>query len=485
MNKARRKLREPRVENAKAGPVSMHLSIPLRPQERPTAFPDDFYHVVLKEYATKYLEQLGANPTADNLALVLANVPLDKCRVAPGWRSRGCIDDVLVIDTSPVAVRAASPELAPLSKPETLPADDPVSVFGTDLAKNYRVGHVVLSFHEMKHRYLFPFNQLYKVPIEYDQDGFPCTKRVTFSVVPERRVYKPSPAALAEIDTPLHSLTFETIAEMQEAFYNVIPFDMLDINDRTEHAVVRSFLTSSTTLELIGYFAHYVYWTAFRPLGDLCRSILRRTSTAAREDDEYERLPSTPFLSHNEVEGLLVSVLDAFEHLKRSVHERVRPKTTTRSTTPMLQLLLLSLRVSLATIFRLSYPRWFDDTALRVEPTLMLLDDVIDQIVDPNHYYSHIGALEATSDAINFTKTHAYKLQKRKTHLRTSFFATSRGLQALLPTPSSGGPRRILSQGGGTSVAHYTTVPDTGASGLPMSLVHRMKLLRLQTQRPS
>ncbi|OQR86031.1 hypothetical protein ACHHYP_11079 [Achlya hypogyna] len=450
----------------------MHLSIPLRPQERPTAFPDGFYSVVVKEYATKYLEQLGASPTADNIALVLANMPIDKCRVAPGWRSRGCIDDVLIIDTN---VAPRTPPLEPTAPPhpETPPSWVPPAerVFGTDLQKNYKVGSVVLSFNEMKRRYLYPFNQLHKVPIEYDVDGFPTTRSTAFTVAPERRVFRPSASVLQELFTPLHELTFETIRGMQEAFYRVIPFDMLDIRDSDEHRAVLGHLVCPAVLDIVGFLAHYIYWTVLRPLGDHCAVVL------ANEGAEYQRLcaPPTPLLSPAEIELLLVSVLQAFETIRRRVHDTVRPKTTTRSTTPVMPLLLLSLRVSLATIFRTMYPRWFDDTALRVEPTLLMVDDVVDKVLDPNQFYAHIGALEATSDAINCTKTHAFQAQKRKSHLRQSFFATSHRLQEILPKPSPGLPRRILTQHGGSSAANYAG--PSVRPGPNMSLVNRIRLL--------
>ncbi|OQR89646.1 nucleoredoxin [Thraustotheca clavata] len=462
MNKANRKLRE--IPRPNAGPMSIHVSIPLRPQERPTAFNEGFYSSILTEYATKYLEQLGAKSTRENINMVIANVPIDKCRVTPGWRSRGSIDDVLIIDTNSTARPSSRRELrfnteqrlATNESHALLPRTD--NIFGTDLEKKYRVGQVVMSFNDMKHRYLFPFNQIYKIPMVYDNQGFPVVKQTTTS----RRVYKPSHIELSELYNPIQDLTFDLIKRMQEAFYRVIPFDMLNVRDQKDQQLVNHFLTSTSTLHLIGFLAHYIYWTVLRPLADQCTALLDE------ECPEYDRqnFTRTPLLSNAEIEMILVSLIEAFETLKSTINGAVRPKTTTQSSTPIMSLLMLSLRVSLATICRNTYPRWFNENAARLEPTLTMINEAIDKLLDPNQYYSHIGPLEATSDAINFTQTHAFKLQKRKVRIRGSFFSTSHKIQTILPEPSSGLPRRILTQSGGSSIAHYTSsdLPDTNMS---------------------
>ncbi|KAF0705354.1 hypothetical protein As57867_007041, partial [Aphanomyces stellatus] len=189
------------------------LSIPLKPTDKPVAhFPPSFYATLLKEYATKYLEQMHALPTPENIALVAQHMPLTKCRVAAAWKSRGCLSDVLTIDSR---LHAPPPEGGvPRKEPSIGPAtdgdddsayvegvygDDNRHVFGTDLAKNYCVEHVQWSFNDMKHRYVYPFNVIHKVPLGIDADGFPHAKPITFSLVPDHRVYKPSPAALDEL----------------------------------------------------------------------------------------------------------------------------------------------------------------------------------------------------------------------------------------------------------------------------------------------
>lgn len=80
-----------------------HFTIPLKPQDKPANFPANFAHAVKEEYAIKYLQKLGAHPTAQNIAMVLENLPLEECHIATAWKSRGSLSDVITIDLYPHA----------------------------------------------------------------------------------------------------------------------------------------------------------------------------------------------------------------------------------------------------------------------------------------------------------------------------------------------------------------------------------------------
>lgn len=41
------------------------------------------------EYAVKYLEYLGIEPTKKNITIILAMAPFKECRITPGWESSG------------------------------------------------------------------------------------------------------------------------------------------------------------------------------------------------------------------------------------------------------------------------------------------------------------------------------------------------------------------------------------------------------------
>ncbi|ETV94640.1 hypothetical protein H310_11634 [Aphanomyces invadans] len=497
------------------------LSIPLKPTDKPVAhFPPTFYNTIVKEYATKYLEQMHALPTPDNIAMVIANMPLQKCRVSAAWKSRGCLSDVLTIDArwprstdphgSSGAVDVALPTLSP--RPSSPTTNDGLGrVFGTDLEINYSVEHVQWSFNDLKHRYVYPFNQIHKVPIGNDAQGYPQATSVTFSLVPERRIYQPSQAALDELMMPPSTLTFEAISQLQTAFFNVVPFDMVDIPDPKDQHLLRQHLTCPATLHLVGFLAHYLYWTVLRPLAEKCAAIQANSTPAAVSTNQADPLPrrsssssprrrnslqhpSTPpsKLMPADIEQLLVSTTESFESIKKSLAASI-PTTTTKPTLPMLPLFVLSLRVAIDTIFRTTYPKWMDSSTLRIEPTLLALSNRMDAMLDPHGYYDRIGAIEASADAINFMRTHAFKMQKRRgPRLREAYFAMSTTMQSIMPMPSSGGPRRLLVEGGGGNYqrsrqpSRSRTKISSQKEGLPSSLLslgNRLKLLKLHDDR--
>ncbi|RHY96658.1 hypothetical protein DYB35_005719 [Aphanomyces astaci] len=201
-------------------------------------------------------------------------------------------------------------------------------------------------------------------------------------------------------------------------------------------------------------------------------------------------LPSPrPTLTPADIEQLLVSTTESFASIKSSLAASI-PITTTRPTPPLLPLFVLSLRVTIDTIFRTTYPKWMDENSLRIEPTLLALSHVVDQLLDPHGYYDRIGPLEASADAINFTKTQAFKMQKRGgPRLRESFFATSTTMQSIMPTPSSGGPRRLLLEGGGGRYhRNHPQKPSTSPTKEGQSFLsvgNRLKLLKLREHRGS
>ncbi len=48
-----------------------------------------FVQAVEYEYAVKYLEHLGIEPTAKNIQIVLAMAPFKDCKIVSGWESSG------------------------------------------------------------------------------------------------------------------------------------------------------------------------------------------------------------------------------------------------------------------------------------------------------------------------------------------------------------------------------------------------------------
>lgn len=58
---------------------------------------DNFVKVIQYEYAVRYLEKMGVEANARNIARLLKTQPLSSCEFAPGWNSSGWLADILYI----------------------------------------------------------------------------------------------------------------------------------------------------------------------------------------------------------------------------------------------------------------------------------------------------------------------------------------------------------------------------------------------------
>lgn len=77
------------------------FTIPLKPGDPNTEFPRNFNQRLSRQYASMYLDKLGAEPTDENINLVLENYPLDRCAVSTSMKTRG-LSDVVTINTAPM-----------------------------------------------------------------------------------------------------------------------------------------------------------------------------------------------------------------------------------------------------------------------------------------------------------------------------------------------------------------------------------------------
>jgi len=161
-------------------------------------------------------------------------------------------------------------------------------------------------------------------------------------------------------------------------------------------------------------------------IADVCR--LMYNDLTARK-----RAPSE--VTEEKQEKLLLSIYEAYmdlqSRLKRRSHRLV-----------LLPLLLLSLRVTVETIFRNSFPKWI--ATPDGEASLQKVDVTITALFDPDRYRSHVSLLESSVEAmrvVNKDPRYAKKSIKEK------FFTVSPLVRSLMTDPQSGDARYILSQG--------------------------------------
>jgi hypothetical protein len=77
----------------------MCITIPLKNSQsgKKTVLDEEFIKVIEYEYAVRYLEHLGINPTANNIAVLLKKHPLSSCELNSGWNNSGQLADILYI----------------------------------------------------------------------------------------------------------------------------------------------------------------------------------------------------------------------------------------------------------------------------------------------------------------------------------------------------------------------------------------------------
>ena len=332
------------------------LCIPLKSRDKPVAFPPNFKKALAEEYATRYLERLGATATPQNLAAVARFAPIDQSTVTAAWKSRGSLSDVVNIDPFPErskpskrlreerTVRGVVP--SPRERRATLQAR-PIA-YGTDQVMRYVYKNVEQTFADMKKRHLYPFNRLAQASTVAG-----LSTQLHASLAQRRRKWNPlrvhsvhqrllqqrtkaDPSSLCLPPT----VTLEEVRAMQLEFLRVIPYDMIHRGETSEQKrdEIHELFVSDSILKLIGFTVHYIYWTFLRDLG----LALNPVDPSATE-----------VLTSEELQQLYSQIMSLFMQMKRKLGNLSKGQTM------WLPLGLMSLRVTIETAFRTCYPDWY------------------------------------------------------------------------------------------------------------------------------
>ncbi|DAZ99989.1 TPA: hypothetical protein N0F65_001993 [Lagenidium giganteum] len=464
------------------GAVShMHLTIPLKPQDKPANFPPNFTDTLREEYAIKYLERIGASSTAENIAAVLKNLPLEDCHIDTAWKSRGSLADVVTIDLFPQPRTDVRHEFN-LSKasyiqrrPDILPqhtnAHAPLGQ-----TKVYHVGAVSMSFDDMKKKFLLPFKHaksdeidvLTAFGMKHEEPppmlpGLPAlahTRPHMVSLI-GRRVSQRRMKCFEERAIP-PDVKFDAIRHMQNAFYSALPLNALGIRQEREKELLYQMLLDMSTLQLVHTMTKYLYLEVFYNIACLGTAV-----------DLKQFSPPTT----NELEALYLTVLDLFTKMRTKLEKE------DKGVTLWVPLLLLGVRVVVETIFRTQYPLSFSVTAPTMNFVLAQQDHTITKMLDPDQHYSRIGVLETTCESTKIMASHQFQHKKRQLRLRDQFFMTSESLHNVFPHPVAGKCRKVAVLRGGASIAHYPTldgrVEAMDDEAPKLSIDGRLKLLRI------
>lgn len=164
------------------------FSIPLKPFSG--SLPTGYTKSITREYATKYLEHLGALPTEENIQAVLNNHNLDECTLCGGSFQGGSLEDAIFITTSPVRkiqleYKNNLPPVQSTKGIDTSPIKSRPTSRATSSKPNtshaQRFESNLMSFQKIKERHLYPYSSKYKKLPTLETSSIPSSASVTSS----------------------------------------------------------------------------------------------------------------------------------------------------------------------------------------------------------------------------------------------------------------------------------------------------------------
>lgn len=185
----------------------------------------------------------------------------------------------------------------------------------------------------------------------------------------------------------------------QAQFIQRFPFERLkDKLNADELRITMSEITSRRTARFIGMLMLFLYWYHIAFKG-----------------------------GKKPVEKQLSTLLCAVQQYFSSVRDRMRPRRALLMNA--LPVLLLSVRMTIEGLVHVAFPKWWSTTD--GAQTLQRMDEMVEELFDPNAYHSHITALESTSEAIRISAKEGLGLKRRSRTAR--FLTTSTMVSTSLP----------------------------------------------------
>lgn len=86
-------------------------------------------HATYTRCLSHIFPQIGATPSVDNCKMLLKEMPIEKCSVTAAWRSRGCLEDAIIVQPNGTnvgggvgSIRGINGELGVFREVKPLPA---------------------------------------------------------------------------------------------------------------------------------------------------------------------------------------------------------------------------------------------------------------------------------------------------------------------------------------------------------------------------
>jgi hypothetical protein len=407
------------------------INIPLKGGPERVELSENFLKVIEREYAVRYLETIGVEPTRKNIEKVLKEMPIENCDFdSQWWQPSDWLADTLIIvphsRPKPQKDLPVSNQLAIRLENQTVTKDLPreeskltlshfrkpeaVAVPETEPETKIKID---LDPQNIKKRFLLPFmdNSL-KLQGEEEPEDLLVSKMFRF---PFESVSVPA-AHIKEMMQPIE-ITVEEVANNLKYVVNSFPETIVppSVGGRPQHKVkgvktekgtepasprdkkldqLRTTLRmveSENNARLIGIVSHFCYWTIFGHLHSIG-------------------------ISNEQRQQMFVTIIHLFN--EKSV----------KGQKPFYKaLLILIIRIISENIFANSFKQFFS-IAMQAQAANQRLQCVISKLFDPEGYFSRFSFLESGMDALGANL-------RAKTKMSAKYFSTSSMVKSLFPYP--------------------------------------------------
>lgn len=398
------------------------INIPLKSGAEPVELTENFLKVIEREYAVRYLEIIGVEPTRKNIEKILSEMPLENCTIKAQWRqsSNWLADTITIIPHSrpkPQSDLPVSNQLANRLETQTVVKEIPREESKLTLG-HFRKIEVVqpqevetdtrikidLDVQNIKQKFLFPFMDCdTNVSNEENLDNENLMSSKIFRFPFESVTV--AAAHIKEMMQPIE-ITVEEVANNLKFVVNNFPLNIVPGNLGAEKAkLLKSTLKQIETennARLIGIMSHYCYWTVFGHLHSI------GISTEQRQQ-------------------MFVTIIHLFSE-----------KLVNNQKSFYKSLLILVIRIISENIFMNSYKQFFS-IPTQSQIANSKIQSVITKLFDPEEYFSRFSFVESGMDALGLNS-------KNKTRMSAKYFSTSSMVKTLFPYPQHPRTRALFAK---------------------------------------
>ncbi|CAG9326247.1 unnamed protein product [Blepharisma stoltei] len=422
------------------------ISIPLKGGSEPVELTENFLKVIEREYAVRYLESIGVDPTRKHIEKLLEDMPLDNCEIKARWRqTSGWLADV--IDIYPRCKQVEQPKTVSNNLASRLESQPTVKELpkeelgltlehfrnadphmGTETEADEKI-QIDLNIHNIKQNYLYPFMAVSsKQEFTSKYSNFALLREQSKDMIERAKLLNQSSEDLLDSKVfkfPFESITVATahIKEMMQPIeisaedvekdikYVLKNFPLgslpIQVQAGERGELLKSALAnveSENNARLIGLVSHFCYWTVFSHLHSI-----------GINDEQRQQM--------------FITILHLFHDLELKSKSRKQL---------YLAVFILIMRMIVENIFVNSYKQFFAVPAQK-KIACEKIQFVITKLFDPECFYSRISFLESGIDALSVAG-------KARSKMSAKYYSTSSVVKSLFPNPQHPRTRALLAK---------------------------------------